>query len=88
MQKGTAVMMNDPYLAEREMGLNTGEALASAEQARLARLAKGPTEEPRRWRLPLASAFQSLKDFLMQRLLSSQEGRRAQRKVSIPHKTA
>jgi hypothetical protein len=65
-------MMTDPYLAEREMGLNAGEALASAEQARLARLAKGH-REPRRWRLPLASAFRSLKDSLVQRHLPSQE---------------
>ncbi len=52
------VMMNDPYLAEREMNLNTEEALAGAALSRLRRLAKGQGE-PRRWRL--APAIQGLK---------------------------
>lgn len=64
--------MIDPYLAEREMGLNTEEASARAEQARLARLAKGD-RAPRRWRLPLASAVRSVEDFLMRQRLPRQE---------------
>ena len=62
-------MMIDPYLAEREMELSTEEALASAELARLRRLAKGHGE-PRRWRL--APAFQSLKDSWKRRRLAHQ----------------
>jgi hypothetical protein len=73
MPKGGKIIMIDPYLAEREMGLNTEEALASAEQARLAQDAKGD-REPRRWRLPLASAFQSLKDLWKRQRLAHQEG--------------
>ena len=61
--KKEGTVMNDPYLAEREMNLSTEEALAVAEQSRLRRLAKGQGE-PRRWRL--APAIQSLKDFWMQ----------------------
>jgi hypothetical protein len=38
------MMMNDPYLAEREMKLNTAEALVGAELSRLRRLAKGHGE--------------------------------------------
>jgi hypothetical protein len=64
-------MMNDPYLAEREMKLSTEGALASAEQARLRRLAKGHGE-PRRRRL--TPAFQSLKDFWMRQRLAQQGG--------------
>jgi hypothetical protein len=59
----------DPHLAEREMSLNTREALASAKQARLARQAQGPREPRRRW-LPLASAYQNLKALLEQRRLA------------------
>ena len=65
--------MNDLYLTEREMELNTKEAHAVAEQSRLARLAKGPGE-PRRWRLSLASALQTLKDFWMQQRLLHRKG--------------
>ena len=64
-------MMNDPYLAEREINLNTAEALAGAELARLRRLAKGHGEPRRRW---LAPAFQSLKDFWMRQRLAHQGG--------------
>jgi len=63
--------MNDPYLAEREMNLNTEEALARAELARLRRLAKGQGE-PRRRRL--APALQSVKDFWMRQRLAQQGG--------------
>ena len=65
------MMMNDPYLAEREMNLSTEEALASAEQARLRRLAKGHGE-PRRWRL--APVLQRLKEFWMRQRLAHQRG--------------
>jgi hypothetical protein len=76
-RKEATVMMIDPYLAEREMGLSTEEALATAERARLAQLTKGH-REPRRWRLPLASAFQGLKDMWMRQRLAQQEGRSMQ----------
>ena len=62
-------MMIDSHLAEREMKLNTEEALASAEQARLRRLAKGHGG-PRRRRL--TPALQSLKDFWMRQRLVHQ----------------
>jgi hypothetical protein len=71
-RKEATITMIDPYLAEREMGLSTEEASASAEQARLARPAKGD-REPRRWWLPLASAFRSLEDSLMRQRLPRQE---------------
>lgn len=60
------MMMIDPYLAEREMKLSTEEALASAEQARLA----GGHGEPRQRRL--APLFQSLKDSWMRQRLAHQ----------------
>ena len=68
MQKEKTMMMNDPYLAEREMNLSTEGALASAEQARLA---KGHGEPRRR---QLASALQSLKDSWMRQRLAHQGG--------------
>jgi hypothetical protein len=64
-------MMIDSHLAEREMKLSTEEALASAELARLHRLAKGHGG-PRRWRL--RPAVQSLKDFWMRQRLAHQGG--------------
>jgi hypothetical protein len=61
--------MIDPYLAEREMNLNTEKALAGAELSRLRRLAKGQGK-PRRWRL--ASVLQGLKEFWMRQRLAHQ----------------
>jgi hypothetical protein len=51
-------MMYDPHLAEREMMLKREQALARAEQTRLARLAQGPRKSNRRLRL--ASALSHL----------------------------
>jgi hypothetical protein len=82
-------MMLDPYSCEREKELSTQKALAGAEQARLARLAKGH-REPRRWHLlaPMAAAVDSLKAFLMRRRHAGHVGRSAQSKVPASGKTA
>ncbi len=61
-------MKVDLYLAEMQMDQNVEEALARAEQARLAQLVKSP-KESRRWRLPLSSALQNLWDSLRQQRL-------------------
>jgi propanediol dehydratase large subunit len=72
-RKEATVVKVDLYLAEMQMERNVEERVANAEQARLARLAKGP-REPRRWRLPLASAVQNLKHLLMQQHLLHRKG--------------
>jgi hypothetical protein len=59
-------MMLDPYSYEREKELGTEKALAAAEKARLAKLAKGQ-KEAGRWHLPatMAAALHSLKATLL-----------------------
>jgi len=66
-------MKVDLYLAEMQMEQNVEERVAHAEQARLAKLAKGHRES-RRWRLPLASAFRDLRDSLRQQRLLHRKG--------------
>ena len=67
-------MKEEFYLAEMQMQQNVEERVADAEQARLAKLARG-RREARRWRLPLASTLQHLMDSLKHKRLLHREVR-------------